>query len=154
VAPLWGGRPRPRPAPWAAFSPVARIWSNERKAGRGRPARTRGSALRRMQAVSLGRAIARGCVLGARRTQRSRRGANQGTDSEFPANCGRKSESVAMGDAPTESDENRPSAAPRFFNELRATFGSGPGLRAIARRGLAWQPSCRGLRRALAGFGM
>jgi hypothetical protein len=43
----------------------------------------------------------------------------------------RKSESVVMGEAPTERDENRPPAAPRFFNELRATFGSGPGLRAF-----------------------
>jgi hypothetical protein len=40
-----------------------------------------------------------------------------------------------MGEAPTESDENRPSAAPRFFNELRATFGSGPGLRAFLGHG-------------------
>src|SRR5258706_41128 len=36
----WGGRPRPRPTPWSG--PV-HVFTKIQKAGRGRPARTRGS---------------------------------------------------------------------------------------------------------------
>jgi len=37
---LWGGRPRPQPAPW----PAIQISLKPRQAGRGRPARVRGPA--------------------------------------------------------------------------------------------------------------
>jgi len=40
---LWGGRPRPRPAPWPAMSLAERISFNG-QAGPGGPAQTRGSA--------------------------------------------------------------------------------------------------------------